>query len=153
MIEGKPMRHVISTILIVILGFTGGVVFADALEVTATPASATAKRGEQVAMAVNLKNVLTPREPVTITAEAEWEDEYGTARTTTANATITVVQPVKVNRYKVIIPALFNFVAGSAKLDGQPVTPVLDAGHLTFEIGWILSEGESVRLEYLVKAQ
>ena len=147
------MRYVISTILIVILGFTGGAVFADALEVTTTPMSATAKRGEPVMMAVSLKNVLTPREPVTITAEAEWEDEYGVTRTTSASATITVVQPVKVNRYKVIIPALFAFVAGSAKIDGQPVTPALEAGRLTFEIGRTLLEGESLMLEYLVKAQ
>lgn len=148
------MRRAILTILVVILPFvTDGQVFADALGVTATPASATAKRGQPVAMAVGLKNVLTPREPVTITAEAEWEDEYGVTRSTTANATITVVQPVKVNRYKVIIPALFAFVAGSAKIDGQPVTPSLEQGRLTFEIGRTLLEGESVVLEYLVKAQ
>ena len=146
------MRYVTSTILIAALLFIVRPVVADALEVTATPASAAAKCGEQVAMAVSLKNVLTPREPVTITAEAEWEDEYGVTRTTSASATITVVQPVKVNRYKVIIPALFAFVAGSAKVDGQPVTPALDAGQLTFEMGRTLFEGESVTLEYSVKA-
>lgn len=147
------MRYTISTILIVMLAFiTGCPVFADALQVTATPVSATAKRGQPVSMAVNLKNVLTPREPIIITAEAEWEDEYGTTRTTLASATITVVQPVKVNRYKVIIPALFAFVAGSAKVDGQPAAPMLDAGRLTFEIGRTLLEGESVTLEYSVKA-
>ena len=148
------MRRAILTILVVILPFvTDGQVFADALAVTATPASATAKRGQPVEMAVNLKNVLSPREPITITAEAEWEDEYGVTRTTTASATITVVQPVKVNRYKVIIPALFAFVAGSAKIDGQPVTPSLETGRLTFEIGRTLLEGESLVLEYSVKAQ
>ena len=148
------MKSVTSAILIMMLLFVaGGPVFADALEVTATPASATAKRGQPVAMAVSLKNILTPREPITITAEAEWEDEYGTARTTTASATITVIQPVKVNRYKVIVPALFAFVAGSAKIDGQPATPTLDAGQLTFQIGRTLLEGESVTLEYSVKAQ
>lgn len=148
------MRRAILTVLVVILPFvTDGQVVADALGVTATPASATAKRGQPVEMAVSLKNVLTPREPVTITAEAEWEDEYGVARSSTASATITVVQPVKVNRYKVIIPALFAFVAGSAKIDGQPVTPALETGRLTFEIGRTLLEGESVALEYSVKAQ
>ncbi len=148
------MRRAILMILVVILPFvTDGQVFADALAVTATPASAVAKRGQPVAMAVSLKNALTPREPVTITAEAEWEDEYGTTRNTTASATITVVQPVKVNRYKVIIPALFAFVAGSAKVDGQPATPALEAGQLTFEIGRTLLEGELVTLEYSVKAQ
>ena len=126
---------------------------ADSLQVTTTPTAAQAKRGVPVATAVSLKNALTPREPVTITAEAEWEDEYGTARTTTASATITVIQPVKINRYKVIIPALFAFVAGSAKVDGQPATPALETGRLTFEIGRTLLEGESVTLEYSVKAQ
>ena len=148
------MRRAILTILVVILPFaTYGQVFADALGVTATPASATAKRGQPVEMAVSLKNVLTPREPIIITAEAEWEDEYGVARSTTASATITVVQPVKVNRYKVIIPALFAFVAGSAKIDGQPITPALETGRLTFEMGRTLLEGESVVIEYLVKAK
>lgn len=147
------MRYTTSTILIVMLAFiTGCPVFADALQVTATPVSATAKRGQPVAMAVSLKNVLAPREPVTITAEAEWEDEYGTVRSTTASTTVTIVQPVKINRYKVIIPALFAFVAGSAKVDGQPVTPALDAGQLTFELGRTLLESESVTLEYSVKA-
>ncbi len=125
---------------------------ADSLQVTSTPTSAQAKRGAPVAMAVNLKNVLTPREPVTITAEAEWEDEYGVTRNTSASATITVIQPVKINRYKVVIPALFAFVAGSAKVDSQPATPALDSGRLTFEIGRTLLEGESVNLEYSVKA-
>ncbi len=148
------MRRAILTILVVTLPFvTNGQVFADALGVTATPASATAKRGQPVEMAVSLKNVLTPREPITITAEAEWEDEYGVARSSTASATITVVQPVKVNRYKVIIPALFAFVAGSAKIDGQPVTPALEIGRLTFEIDRTLVEGELLMLEYSVKAQ
>lgn len=148
------MRSVTSAILIMMLSFVAGSpAFADALEVTATPASATAKRGQPVAMAVSLKNVLAPRAPITITAEAEWEDEYGTARTTTATATITVIQPVKVNRYKVIIPALFAFVAGSAKIDGQPATPTLDVGQLTFQIGRMLLEGESATLEYSIKAQ
>jgi len=133
---------------------------AESLQVTTTPTSAQVKRGAPVAMAVSLKNVLTPREPITITAEAEWEDEYGTTRTTTASATITVIQPVKISCYKVIIPApfdsaqdmLFAFVAGSAKIDGQPATPALDSGRLTFEIGRTLLEGESVTLEYSVKA-
>ena len=148
------MRRAILTILVVILPFvTDGQVFADALGVTATPASATVKRGQPVEMAVSLKNVLTPREPITITAEAEWEDEYGVTRTTTASATITVVQPVKVSRYKVIIPALFAFVAGSAKVDGQPTIPVLDSGTLVFTIDRTLIEGESVVLEYSIKAQ
>ena len=126
---------------------------AESLQVTTTPQVTTAKRGQTVPVAVSLKNILAPREPITLTAEAEWEDEYGTARTTTASATITVVQPVKANRYKVIIPALFAFVAGSAKVDGQPVTPTLEAGRLTFEVGRTLLEGESVTLEYSVKAQ
>ncbi len=126
---------------------------AESLQVTSTPTTAQAKRGVPVATAVSLKNTLTPREPITITAEAQWEDEYGTTRTTTASATITVVQPVKINRYKVVIPALFAFVAGSAKIDGQPVTPAFDAGQLTFEIQRTLLEGESLLLEYSVKAQ
>ncbi len=148
------MRRAVLTILVVILPFvTYGQVFADALAVMTTPASATAKRGQPVAMAVSLKNVLTPRAPITITAEAEWEDEYGIVRSTAASATITVIQPVKVNRYKIIIPALFAFVAGSAKIDGQPATPTLDAGQLTFQIGRTLLEGESVTLDYSVKAQ
>ena len=126
---------------------------AESLQVTTTPTSAQVKRGVPVVMNVNLKNALAPRDPITITAEAEWEDEYGTARSTTASTIVTVVQPVKINRYKVIIPALFAFVAGSAKVDGQPATPTVEAGRLTFEIGRTLHEGESATLEYSIKAQ
>lgn len=126
---------------------------AESLQVISTPQVTTAKRGQAVPVAVSLKNILTPREPITLTAEAEWEDEYGVARTTTASATIMVVQPVKINRYKVAIPALFDFVAGSAKVNSQPATPTLDSGRLVFEIAQTLSEGESVALEYAVRAQ
>jgi len=126
---------------------------AQSLQVTSTPQVTTAKRGQAVAVAVSLKNILAPREPITLTAEAEWEDEYGVARTTTASATITVVQPVKINRYKVVIPALFDFVAGSAKVNGQPATPSLDSGRLVFETAQTLLEGESLALQYAVKAQ
>jgi hypothetical protein len=126
---------------------------AESLQITSTLQVTTAKRGQAVPVAVSLKNILTPREPITLTAEAEWEDEYGVARTTTASATIMVVQPVKINRYKVAIPALFDFVAGSAKVNGQPATPTLDSGRLVFEIAQTLLEGESVALQYSVKAQ
>ena len=126
---------------------------AESLQVITTLQVTTAKRGQVVPVAVSLKNILTPREPITLTAEAEWEDEYGVARTTTASATIMVVQPVKINRYKVAIPALFDFVAGSAKLNGQPATPTLDSGRLVFEIAQTLQEGESLALQYAVKAQ
>ncbi len=148
------MRHSISLLLAAMLTlFISSMARAEALEVTSTPGSVTAKRGQPVAMAVSLKNILTPREPITLTAEAEWEDEYGVARTTTASATIMVVQPVKVNRYKVAMPALFDFVAGSAKVNGQPVTPTIDSERTVFEIARTLLEGESVTLEYSVKAQ
>ena len=126
---------------------------AQSLQVTSTPQVTSAKRGQAVPVAVSLKNILAPREPITLTAEAEWEDEYGVARTTTASATIAVVQPVKLNRYKVAIPALFDFVAGSAKVNGQPATPTLDSGRLVFEITQTLLEGESLALQYAVKAQ
>ena len=67
------MRYRISVLLTVIFVIaTACVTFAESLEVTTTPASVTAKRGQPVAMAVSLKNILTPREPITITAEAEW---------------------------------------------------------------------------------
>ena len=147
------MKTVKSMLVVALLFVAAAQCGAESLQVTTTPASAQVKRGVPVVMNVSLKNVLTQRDPITITAEAEWEDEYGTTRTTTASATITVVQPVKINRYKVIIPALFAFVAGSAKIDGQPVTPALEAGRLTFEVGRTLLEGESVTLEYSVKAQ
>ncbi|MCL5103015.1 MAG: hypothetical protein M1133_02715 [Armatimonadetes bacterium] len=148
------MRYSISLLMAALLTFiAAGAFCADALEVATTPASVTAKRGQAVPVSVNLRNMLSPREPVTITAEAEWEDEYGAVKTTTASTTITVVQPVKINRYKVAIPALFAFVAGSAKVGGQPVTPGLDVGQLVFDMGQTLLEGESVALEYSVRPQ
>ena len=150
----------IRLLLVLMLASAAARCGAESLQVTATPTSAQVKRGAPIVMNVSLKNVLTPRAPITFTAEAEWEDEYGTVMSTTASATVTVVQPVKVNRYKVIIPApcdsaqdrLFALVAGSAKVDGQPATPALDSGRVTFELGRTLFEGESLSLEYSVKA-
>ncbi len=157
------MRYIISLLMAALLTFIAACAFcAEALEVTATPASVTAKRGQAVPVSVNLRNKLLPREPVTITAEAEWEDEYGQAKTATASTTISVIQPIKVNKYKVAIPALFDFVAGSAKVNGQPVTPALvlssqveglDSDKLVFDMGRTLLESESVALEYSLKAQ
>ncbi len=156
------MRYSISLLMAALLTFiAAGAFCADGLEVTTTPASVTAKRGQAVPVSVNLRNKLSPREPITITAEAEWEDEYGQQQTTSASTTIQVIQPVKVNRYKVAIPALFAFVAGSAKVGGQPATPVLvlsqveglDSGRLIYEIDQTLCEGESVALEYALRPQ
>ena len=74
------MRHIalLISVIVMIVGLTE-ICHSESLEVTATPVKATAKRGEVVAMSVNLKNALTPREPVTFTAAVEWQDEYGEA--------------------------------------------------------------------------
>lgn len=152
-VRHENMKTIRSMLVLGLLLFAVIQCDAESLQVTTTPVSTQVKRGVPVLMAVNLKNVLTARDPVTLTAEAQWEDEYGVVRTTSASATITVIQPIKANTYKVAIPALFDFVAGSAKIDGQPVTSALDSGTITFEIGRTLLEGQSILLEYAVKAQ
>ena len=139
-------------LLIAMMIMFADVCCAESLQVTSTPTPTSARRGETVAMSINLKNVLTPREPIVITAQVEWEDEYGVANTSTASATINVVQPVKVTRYKVAIPALFAFVAGSAKVDGQPIAATSSDGVLVLELNRTLSEGELVTLDYSMKA-
>lgn len=147
------MRHLKTFLLaLAIIAISASSSVAEALEVASAPASVTAQRGQPVAMAVSMKNTLTPRDPITITAEAQWEDEYGEAKIATASTTINVVQPVKISRYKVAIPALFAFVAGSAKVNGQSVIPILDSGQLIIDLGRTLLEGESVALEYSLKA-
>ncbi|MHB9037897.1 MAG: hypothetical protein ACYC64_14665 [Armatimonadota bacterium] len=147
------MKYTFSILLVIVMaGFTKSC-YADSLQVTSTPASVTAKRGEVLAMSVNLKNILIPREPVTITAQIEWEDEYGQPQTSSDSAAISIVQQVNVKRYRVAIPALFDFVAGSAKVDGQPVTSTSGSDGLVIELGRTLSEGKSMTLEYSVKAQ
>jgi hypothetical protein len=147
------MKYMLSILLVIVMAGFVNLCYADSLQITTTPVPVAAKRGEVVAMSVNLKNILTPREPVTITAEIEWEDEYGAAQTSSDSATINIVQPVKITRYKVAIPALFDFVAGSAKVDGQPVTPTSGSDGLVIELGRTLLEGKSMTLEYSVKAQ
>ena len=52
-----------------------------------------------------------------------------------------MIQPVKITRYKVAIPALFDFVAGSAKVNGQPASPSFESGLLTFELARTLARG------------
>ncbi|MHB9038488.1 MAG: hypothetical protein ACYC64_17690 [Armatimonadota bacterium] len=147
------MKCILAILLVIMVAGITNLCNADSLQVTTTPVAVAAKRGEAVAMSVNLKNNLTPREPVTITAQIEWEDEYGVAQTSSESATINIAQPVKVTRYKVAIPALFDFVAGSAKVDGQPVTPTSGSDGLVIELGRTLLEGKSMTLEYSVKAQ
>jgi|GEM_PF-1702995 len=156
------MRYTRSLLLALVLAFVAARAFcADALEAKVTLSSVTAKPGQVVTMAVNLRNKLAPREPITITAQAEWEDEYGVTRTTSDSVTLNITQPVKVNRYKVAIPApfdcaqdmLFDYMAGSTKIGGQPVTPTLSAGELLFDVNRTLFEGESVALEYALKAR
>ena len=149
----EDMKTIRSMLVLGLLLFAVIQCDAESLQVTTTPVSTQAKRGVSVVMAVNLKNMLTARDPIALTAEAQWEDEYGVTKTTTSSTTITVIQPIKVNTYKVAIPALFDFVAGSAKIDDQPVTSTLDPGMITFQIGRTLLEGQSVSLEYAVKAQ
>jgi len=149
--ELNKMMKLISVLALLFVAAIG--CGAESLQVTTTPASTQIKRGATVAMAVSLKNILTPREPITLTAEAQWEDEYGVAKTSSASTTINVIQPIKISRYKVAIPALFDFVAGSAKVNGQPATPILATGLITFELANTVLEGESVALEYSVKAQ
>lgn len=122
----------------------------DSLQVTTTPTTQ-AKLGQVIVTSVTMKNVLTPREPITITAEARWEDELGNVMTTSASAVMNITQPIKVNAYVVTIPNLFVFVDGSAKVDGQSVTPMYAGEQLTFEVGRTLLEGQSVKLEYSIK--
>lgn len=144
------MRILLALILVMLLSAPA---FADALGVTVTPTPAMVKHGQVVTLAVSLANTLTPRSPITITAKADWQDEADVAQSTTASTTITVTQPIKINRYTAIIPALFDYVAGSAKISGQPVTITPVSGSLVFDIGRTLLEGESVTLEYGLKSQ
>jgi len=146
------MRYITYILLaVVMLVSSVNLCCAESLQVTSTPAPTAVKHGDVVAMSVNLKNILTTREPAVITAEIEWEDEYGAARTSTTSATVTINQPVKLSRYKVVIPALFAFVAGSAKVNGQPVTPASTSDGLVFELAKTLLEGESLSIDYSVK--
>ncbi|MHB9036949.1 MAG: hypothetical protein ACYC64_09790 [Armatimonadota bacterium] len=99
------MRHSISLLLAAMLAlFISSMARAEALEVTTTPAAITAKRGQVVPVSVNLKNALPTSEPIALSAQVDWEDEYGVAKTATASTNISMVQPVKINRYKVTIP-------------------------------------------------
>jgi len=129
-------------------------IYADALEVTQAVTPASIAVGQAVTASVSLKNILTPRAPIELTATATWDDEFGVEQTSSASATIQVVQPIKVRKWAVAIGSLFGLVAGSAKIDGQPVTPALDSGVLTFDLGGrVLAEGQALTLGYAVRAQ
>jgi len=146
------MRYITYILLaVVLLVSNADLCYSESLQVTSTPAPTAVKHGDMVAMSVNLKNILTTREPAVITAEIEWEDEYGAAKLSTTSATVTINQPVKLSRYKLVIPSLFAFVAGSAKVYGQPVTPATISDGLLFELAKTLLEGESLSIDYSVK--
>ncbi len=146
------MKTILSTFLLLALCLSAQA--QSALQVTQTAAPLTVTVGQPIITTISLKNVLTPRPPFTITATATWEDQYGIAQSTNASATIQVVQPIKVKTWTAALSSLFGLVAGSATLNGQPVTPTLASGVLTFDLGSaVLNEGQSVTIGYSVKAQ
>ena len=128
---------------------------ADSLSIVSTPQSVTVTPGETIPVRVVFTNTLVPREPIILTAEIEWTDPYGESCVSYASTSILVIQPVEVADYTVVIPPLLGFVIGSARFGGQPITPTasLDLlGLLWFQLNATLMEGESITLEYTLKA-
>jgi len=142
-------RFVTFALALVLLFTVIGYCAADSLQIDTTPVWT--KKGEPVVITVSMKNSLVPRPPVTIIGSAEWVDEYGTTQTTTTSTAVMVVQPIKVNKYRLVMPALFAFVADSGRIDGQPTTVIVGEDSIIFEINRTLNEGESVVIEYAVK--
>jgi hypothetical protein len=137
----------IALLCIVLLVLSCSVKAADGLQVTVT-ASQVDSVTKITTIQTTLSNILHTRDPIPLVIEILWSDEYGTDRSASATATITVIQPIKPKKYKVVIPALFDFVAGSAKVDGQPVIPTLDGKEMSFTLDQTLLEGESVVITY-----
>lgn len=136
--------------LLVLMAFPA---FADSLEIAQTPASVKAQAGESVPISVTLKNTLTPRQSIMLRASVEWTDQYGTPRLSEATTEISVIQPVKMSRYAVLV-AGFRYVDDSATLNGNPVETFLIADELTFLLGGlVLLEGESATLVYTLRMQ
>ncbi len=128
--------------------------FAESLEVAQTPANVTANAGDTVPISVTVKNTLTPRQPITLRASIEWTDQYGAPQTAEATTEISVIQPVKISRYAVLLGG-FRYVADSATLNGAPIVETFQvADELTFLLGGLLLlEGESAQLNYSLRVQ
>jgi hypothetical protein len=122
-----------------------------ALQLVSTPPTAKVTLGQEITTSVVMTNMLSARDPIVLTAEATWTDESGNPMSTSAETSVNVIQPITVNRYKVTMPDSFFYVADSAKVDGQPITPIVGAGQVAFELERNLLENESVTLEYTIK--
>lgn len=145
-------KWILVLLLVVAAVVQCGACSADALQI-ATTAPTKIKKNQPATVSVTMKNALSPREPIVVTATATWEDEYGVAQSSSDSCTVTVIQPIKVNRYAVIVPALFDFVVGSGTVDGAAVTPTLDSNQLTFELDRTLLENEQLTITYSIKSQ
>jgi uncharacterized protein (DUF58 family) len=146
------MKLPILLLLVLLVALPSFAATSDALQVTQTPAAVSAKPGEAVTITAVLKNTLTPKPPILFESTVEFTVD-GVNGTDTDSTVLTTIQPVvKAKRYKLVLPALFAFVAGSAKVNNQPFVPVETPGLLTFEFGErTLAEGETLTLGFAVK--
>lgn len=125
----------------------------QSLTATTTVSPATVTKGQTATLTTVLKNPLTPRPPVTLTAVVTYDDEYDVEHTVTASVTLPVIQPVKPKSYRWSIPALFEFVSGSGKVDGVAVTPTTSGSDLEIPLTRTLAEGETCVVSFSVRAK
>ena len=126
---------------------------AQSLSVTTEPAPASLRKGESATITATLKNTLTAQPPTVFAATVTWDDEYGVAQSTEASTSVQIVRPVKAKAYRWLIPALFDFVAGSARVNGEAMTPLVNGSEVTVTLGTILAEGQSVVVAIGVRAK
>lgn len=115
----------------------------NSLTAALTPSAVVVKNGSQFSLEFALTNTNIKQDPIVLTAEADYTDEYGVAQVATAQSVpIDVDRSVLVTVVKLPLPAYVAYVAGSAQWNGIALDSdaVLDAGVLTAVVNATLVE-------------
>lgn len=106
-----------------------------------TPSAVVVKHGAQFSLAFDLTNTNVKQDPIVLTAEADYTDEYGVGQTVTAQSeAINVDCSVLANILKITLPAGVEYVAGSAQWNGLAVDASVTDGVLTAVVNATLFE-------------
>lgn len=117
------------------------------IDVVTNPMRATT--GQTVSVTKTYVNQLAKRPPIIIKASCEYTDVTGEQITVETQASIEIVQPVKINRIFATVPLNSTYVAGSAKLGDTPAPPLTTTpGQLIWPVAVTLNEGEKLTVFY-----
>ena len=123
-------------------------VIAFGQDVTLTVPDGSLHPGQTVEATAKLTNSLTPKPPIVLTATATYSDILGVLHEATpATLTLTVTQPLRMQKLELTLGTQLAFVEGSAK-SSVPVAASVTSNVLTLAFDKTLLEGESLDIMF-----